>query len=468
LAIDPGRGLCLHITTMKPRDLFEAQSKKEHRHEPLAERMRPRTLAEFVGQEEILGPGRFLGKAISSDRLPSILLWGPPGSGKTTLASVIAHTSGSLYVPFSALQGGVKEIREIAHGAAEQRDVYRQRTILFIDEIHRLNKGQQDALLPHVERGTLTLIGATTENPSFEVVSALLSRCRVFVLKPLEERHLREIVSRALTDPERGLGALGLTLDEEAFQELESAAQGDARRALNILEATSDFVLSSGGSVESRSLSAQAIREVAQRRTLLYDKSGDEHYNVVSAFIKSLRGSDPHAAVYWMTRMLEAGEDPRFILRRMIIFASEDIGNADPRALSLAVAALSAHEFVGLPESTLAQSQAVTYLATAPKSNSALTAYARARKDVRERGALPVPLHLRNAPTSLMRELGYGRDYRYPHDFQGHHLAETYLPDALAGHVYYTPSRNGHEKEIADRLGERREKARAEPDEEPS
>jgi putative ATPase len=376
-----------------------------------------------------------------------MILWGPPGCGKTALATVIANRTGAYFAPFSAVLGGVREIREIVKHAGDRRDTQGVRTILFIDEIHRLNKAQQDALLPHVERGTVTLIGATTENPSFEVISALLSRSKVFVLKPLSEDHLKAIVRRALGDEEHGLGKLQLHLADAALDDLCRAAHGDARRALNTLEAAAAYLGGSG-----QEITREVIREAVQHRTLLYDRAGDEHYNVVSAFIKSLRGSDPHAAVYWMTRMLEAGEDPRFVLRRMIIFASEDIGNADPQALQIAVAALAAHEFVGLPESTLNLSQAVAYLACAPKSNSALLAYARARKDVRETGALPVPVHLRNAPTGLMRDLGYGREYKYPHNFDGHYVPEDYLPEELRGREYYTPADIGFEKIIGERL----------------
>jgi putative ATPase len=439
---------------MDKPDLFSAQSKKDRRNEPLAERMRPRTLDELVGQEELLGEGRLLRNAILSDRIPSMILWGPPGCGKTALAAVVARITGAYFAHFSAVLGGVKEIREIVAEAEKQRDAFSKKTILFIDEIHHLNKSQQDALLPHVERGTVTLIGATTENPSFEVNSALLSRCKVFVLKPLEEEHLIAIVRSALSDSERGLGKKSLTLTDDALKTICASSRGDARRALNTLEAAADFLANQG----KTEITDVVIEEAVQHKTLLYDRAGEEHYNVVSAFIKSLRGSDPDAAVYWMTRMLEAGEDPRFILRRIIIFASEDIGNADPQALQVATAALSAHEFVGLPESSLNLSQAVTYLACAPKSNSALLAYARARKDVREHGALPVPLHLRNAPTNLMKDLGYGREYRYPHDFEGHHVTETYLPESLEKRLYYTPSNNGREEEIGKRLRLLREK----------
>jgi putative ATPase len=436
---------------MDKPDLFAAQAKKERRHAPLADRMRPRSLEEFVGQEEILGQGRLLVELIEADNIPSMILWGPPGCGKTALASVVANTTGSVFEPFSAVLGGVKEIREIVKKAEVRRDAHRERTILFIDEIHRMNKAQQDALLPHVERGTVTLIGATTENPSFEVISALLSRCKVFVLKKLSEEQLADIVKSGLADQERGLGKLGLELGAEALSDLVKAAQGDARRALNTLEAAAHYLAATDGGKE---ITREVVKEAVQHKTLLYDRAGEEHYNVISAFIKSLRGSDPDAAVYWMTRMLEAGEDPRFIIRRMIIFASEDIGNADPQALVLATAALQAHEMVGLPESALNLSQVVCYLACAPKSNSALCAYARARKDVRELGALGVPLHLRNAPTGLMRDIGYGKEYKYPHNFEGHYVVEEYLPEELKGKVYYTPSESGAEKEIKERLEE--------------
>ncbi len=422
---------------------------------PLAERMRPQELSEFVGQEEILGPGRLLSEAIRKDHLPSMILWGPPGCGKTALASVIARTTGAIFVPFSAVLGGVREIREIVERARLSRAREGKPTILFIDEIHHLNKSQQDALLPHVERGTVTLIGATTENPSFEVNAALLSRCRVFVLKPLSEEHLAAIVARALSDAERGLGALGLAIEPAALELLVRASQGDARRALNTLEAAARYLAARG----EKTITPDAVREAVQHKALLYDRAGEEHYNLVSAFIKSLRGSDPDAAVYWMTRMLEGGEDPRFLLRRMLIFASEDIGNADPRALMLAAAALSACEFVGLPEAVLTLSHLATYLACAPKSNASLLAWTRARKDVVEHGPLPVPLHLRNAPTSLMQNLGYGKEYRYPHDFAGNYVPENYLPEKLMRRRYYTPTDNGVEAEIARRLQELRARA---------
>jgi putative ATPase len=452
---------------MDKPDLFATQAKKERRHAPLADRMRPRSLGEFVGQTEILGKGRLLVELIEADNLASMILWGPPGCGKTALAAVIANTTGSVFEPFSAVLGGVKEIRAIVKNAEVRRDAHKRRTILFIDEIHRMNKAQQDALLPHVERGTVTLVGATTENPSFEIISALLSRCKVFVLKALSEEQLAVIVRSGLEDEERGLGKLGLKLEDDALADLVRAAGGDARRALNTLEASAHYLQATGRQATDggKEITQEVVQEAVQHKTLLYDRAGEEHYNVVSAFIKSLRGSDPDAAVYWMTRMLEAGEDPRFILRRMIIFASEDIGNADPQALVVATAALAAHEMVGLPESALNLSQAICYLACAPKSNSALRAYARARKDVRELGALGVPLHLRNAPTGLMRDIGYGKNYKYPHDFEGHYVMVEYLPEKIKGRIYYTPAESGREKEIKERLEKWREERKEKEEE---
>ena len=434
---------------MSEQELFPRNEPPPLHTKPLAERMRPQKIEEFVGQEKLLGAGRLLRRALEADRLFSMILWGPPGCGKTALALLVARHTRSHFEPFSAVLGGVKELRGIVE-EAERRRRTGVRTILFIDEIHRWNKAQQDALLPHVEKGTLILIGATTENPSFELNSALLSRCQVLVLEPLGEEQLAMIVKRALEDGERGLGRLGLSIAPEALVELCRLAGGDARRALNILEAAAAHLEEGGGRLIDTSL----VQEAAQRRALAYDRAGEEHYNVVSAFIKSLRGSDPHAAVYWMVRMLEAGEDPRFILRRMVIFASEDIGNADPQALQVAVAALQAHELVGLPESVLCLTQAATYLACAPKSNSALLAYSRARSDVREKGALAVPMKLRNAPTALMRQLGYGKEYRYPHNFEGHYVVEEYLPDELRGRRYYEPSESGFEKNLKARLEE--------------
>jgi putative ATPase len=426
-------------------DLFRHSAERAGRGRPLAERMRPASLEEFFGQRHLVGAGKLLSRVIHSDRIPSMILWGPPGSGKTTLARVIAASTGARFETISAVGAGVKELRALTAKAAEQRDLYGKRTILFIDEIHRFNKAQQDALLPHVEAGTVVLIGATTENPSFEVISALLSRSRVLSLEPLSEEDLLGILERAL-HKDGELRRAGVAVAREHLELMARAASGDARRALTSLE-VAVHLCGEGGR-----LTGELVEQALQRRTLLYDKAGEEHYNVVSAFIKSMRGSDPDAAVYWMVRMLEAGEDPLFILRRMVIFASEDVGSADPVALQTAVAALEAFRFVGLPEGVLPMTQAATYLACAPKSNAALTSYSRARKDVTEQGPLPVPLRLRNAPTRLMKEMGYGRSYRYPHNFEGHYVAESYLPEELEGRRYYVPSDAGLEAEIGERL----------------
>ncbi len=431
-------------------DLFAHATAEAGTGRPLAERMRPRTLDEIVGQEKLLAPGRALRALAERGEVPSLLLWGPPGTGKTTIARVLATTLNAEFESLSAVMGGVKEIREVVARARALRDQRRRRTVLFIDEIHRFNKAQQDALLPHVESGLLTLVGATTENPSFEVNAALLSRCKVFVLAALTPEALSALVRRATLDAERGLGARGLAVSDEVILAIAEASHGDARQALSTLEIAADLCEQDGATA----LTLRHVEEATQHRALLYDKAGEEHYNVVSAFIKSLRGSDPDAAVYWLVRMLESGEPPRFILRRMIIFASEDVGNADPRALQVATDALSAFELVGLPEGVLPMTQAATYLACAPKSNAVIAAYGAARKDVLERGPLPVPERLRNAVTGLMRQLGYGKEYKYPHNFSGHYVAESYLPEALATRRYYEPSDQGDEQAIAARLRE--------------
>ncbi|WP_305041717.1 replication-associated recombination protein A [Geoalkalibacter sp.] len=424
-------------------DLFE-NAAQHAADAPLAERLRPRTLAEVVGQGHLLGEGKLLRRLIENDQISSIIFWGPPGTGKTTLAQVIAHTTRSRFVSFSAVLQGVKEVREIVAQARQDKAYHGRKTLLFIDEIHRFNKAQQDAFLPHVEHGDIILIGATTENPSFEVNAALLSRSRVFVLEPLQPEDVRTLLERALRDP-RGLGGRGFDAEAEALDVLAEMADGDARVALNALEMAA---LSLGRGTLTRSLVVESL----QKKPLLYDKGGEEHYNVISAFIKSLRGSDPDAALYWLARMLEAGEDPLFITRRLVIFASEDVGNADPRGLQIALAAMQAVHFVGLPEGRINLAQAVTYLASAPKSNASYLGIDAALAEVRKSGALAVPLHIRNAPTRLMKELGYGRGYRHAHDDPRGVVTQTHLPEELAGCQFYRPTEHGYEKTIGERL----------------
>jgi putative ATPase len=418
---------------------------------PLADRMRPRALDEIVGQEHLLGPGRVLRTAIESGELHSMILWGPPGSGKTTLASLMARVAGARFVAFSAVLSGVKEIRQVVGEAELERQRRRRRTILFVDEIHRFNRAQQDAFLPHVEKGTIVLVGATTENPSFEVNSALLSRCRVYVLRALGEDDLVEIMRRALGDRERGLAGLAPDVDDDALRLIARLANGDARSALNILELAVQLATPAGG---RRTVSEAGIREAAQRKTLLYDKSGEEHYNLISALHKSLRDSDPDASLYWMTRMLDSGEDPLYVARRLVRFASEDVGNADPAALTLTLAAKEAYDFLGSPEGELALAQATLYLALAPKSNAAYVAFNQAKADVQERPSEPVPLHIRNAPTGLMKDLGYGQGYEYAHDAPDARVAQEHLPESLRGRQYYRPTDRGLEAELARRLAD--------------
>jgi putative ATPase len=414
---------------------------------PLAARVRPRSLAEFVGQEHVAGPGRLLRTAIQQDRLPSLILWGPPGTGKTTLARIIANSTKSRFVPMSAVTAGVADLRQTVADAKALR-AQGQRTILFIDEIHRFNKAQQDVILPHVEDGTVTLIGATTENPSFEVNAPLLSRARVVTLRALQDDELQRIVLTALEDEERGLGGLGLTLDEDALRFLVDGAGGDARAALNVLEIAAEAEVATG----VKTIGMDAVREAMQRRSPYYDKKGDAHYDAISAYIKSVRGSDVDAALYWLARMIEAGEDPLFIVRRMVILAAEDVGLADPQALVVATACQQAVHFIGLPEGFLPMAETTIYLAAAPKSNSALTAYVAALKDAEATSHLPVPLHLRNAPTGLMKAMGYGKGYRYAHDYEGHVVEQQHRPDDVQGNRYYEPGTLGFEAEVARRL----------------
>ena len=443
-------------------DLFESPATPSAAPAPLADRMRPRALDEIVGQSHLLGPDKVLRRALESGELHSMILWGPPGSGKTTLARLMAHVTGARFVAFSAVLSGVKEIRGVIAEAETERARRGMRTILFVDEIHRFNRAQQDAFLPHVEKGTIVLIGATTENPSFEVNAALLSRCRVYVLQPLAEDDVVTLMRRALGDDERGVASYRPGVTDEALGQIALLANGDARAALNILELA--VVLSPAGP-DGRIVTEATIREAAQKRALLYDKAGEEHYNIISALHKSLRDSDPDASLYWLARMLESGEDRLYIARRLVRFASEDVGNADPAALTLALAAKDAYHFLGSPEGELALAQATLYLAVAPKSNAVYVAFDEAVRDARERPAEPVPLHIRNAPTKLMRDLGYARGYRYAHDEPDAQVDQEHLPASLRGREYYRPTGRGREAEIAQRLADwrrwRAERARA-------
>ena len=420
-----------------------------HRHAPLAERMRPTTLDEFVGQEHLLAPGKPLRLAIQNDDPTSMIFWGPPGTGKTTLAKIIAHLTHATFIEFSAVLAGIKEIKAVM-ADAEKASTYGSRTILFVDEIHRFNKAQQDAFLPYVERGAIRLIGATTENPSFELNAALLSRCRVYTLQPLTQADILTLLHRALRDERNGLGGIGITADEDALATIASYSSGDARNALNAL----DVAASLAGTHPDKRITNEISAEALQRRVLLYDKSGEQHYDIISALHKSVRNSDPDAALYWLARMLEAGEDPMYVARRVVRMAVEDIGLAAPEALNLCLSARDAMHFLGSPEGDLALAQAVVYLALAPKSNAVYTAYAAVLADIEATAAEPVPLHLRNAPTKLMKSLDYGRDYQYAHDLENKVAAMQCLPDSLAHRTYYHPTQEGRERQLAQRLEE--------------
>jgi putative ATPase len=441
-------------------DIFDQQSDQAPAESrPLAERMRPHSLDDFVGHADAVGPGSLLRQAILHDRIFSTILWGPPGCGKTTLARIVAQHSQSHFVHFSAVLSGIKEIRAVIEEAREQLSLHHRRTVLFVDEIHRFNKSQQDAFLHHVESGLLTLIGATTENPSFEVIAPLLSRCRVVTLKALTEDDLSDILQRALDDEQRGLGRFHLRLPEQSAAHLIRMSDGDARVSLNNLEMAAFMTMARRASEDPSTQGVILLSDVekaVEQKALQYDKSGESHYNLISALHKSLRGSDPDAALYWLARMLMAGENPLYVARRMVRFASEDVGNADPHALSICLAAMEAFRFNGPPEGELALAQAAVYLAAAPKSNSIYKAYGRVREVIQKTGALPVPLHLRNAPTSLMKALGYGHGYKYAHDYPDGYVPQDYLPEALRGNKYYFPEDRGYEKNIKQRLSLRR------------
>jgi putative ATPase len=427
------------------------------RSRPLADRMRPRTLDEFVGQEHLVAAGKPLRTQIERDDIGSLIFWGPPGIGKTTLAQIIAHMTKATFIEFSAVLTGIKEIKQVMADAERGRQ-YGTRTIVFIDEIHRFNKAQQDAFLPHVEKGNIRLIGATTENPSFEIISALLSRSRVYVLKPLVEEQIVLLLRRAIEDEPRGLGALKLRASEEVLAKIASCSNGDARSAYNVLEVAASLAREHDGKEVGAEITNDIVQDAVQKRLLLYDKGGEEHYNLISALHKSVRNSDPDAALYWLGRMLEAGEDPLYIARRVVRMAVEDIGLADPNALALCMAARDAVDFIGMPEGNLALAQAVVYLSVAPKSNALYTAYSAVREDVERTAAESVPLHLRNAPTGLMKGMGYGQGYQYAHDLDTKVADMQCLPDNLRDRVYYHPTNEGIEKRIRERLEEIRRK----------
>jgi len=424
----------------------------DDRTRPLADRMRPRTLDEFVGQEHLVGPGKPLGTQIERDDTGSLIFWGPPGTGKTTLAQIIARMTKADFIQFSAVLAGIKEIKQVMADAERARQ-YGTRTIVFIDEIHRFNKAQQDAFLPHVEKGNIRLIGATTENPSFEIISALLSRSRVYVLKPLTEDQIVALLRRALADEQRGLGTMKLQASDDVLQKIAAYSSGDARSAYNVLEVATSLARSHSKEVGAE-ITGEIMQDALQKRVLLYDKAGEEHYNLISALHKSVRNSDPDAALYWLGRMLEAGEDPLYIARRVVRMAVEDIGLADPNAISLCMAARDAVDFIGMPEGNLGLAQAVVYLSVAPKSNALYTAYSDVQQDVERTAAEPVPLHLRNAPTGLMKGLGYGQGYRYAHDFADKIADMQCLPDNLRDRTYYHPTNEGVEKRIRERIDE--------------
>lgn len=435
---------------IKPADLFDQEQADQKLSVPLAARMRPRNLDEFIGQEHITGPGKLLRRAIETDELRSAIFYGPPGCGKSSLAAIIAKTTSSIFENFSAVTSGVADIRKIIDLAKERRKLYGHKTILFVDEIHRFNKAQQDAFLPHVEDGTIVLIGATTENPYFEVNSPLISRSRIFKFENHTSIQIGKILRTAIEDSERGMGNWNLNVTDEALEHIVDIANGDARTALNALEMAAFAILPD--ETGKRILTLEIAEEAIQQRAIRYDKNGDNHYDVISAFIKSMRGSDPDAALYWLARMIYAGENPRFIARRIVILASEDIGNADPMALVVATAAAHAVELIGLPEAQLNLAQAVTYMACAPKSNASTIGFFRALKDVTEKRSEPVPIHLRDASYKGANIFGHGVGYKYPHDYPGSWVKQEYMPENIKSGVYYEPTSNGREARIKERL----------------